>query len=202
MPTLKEQLIRLGSTNPELQVHIKPVLDALTKQASPSLPPKLHKILETIEDDINYRGPQSISMDLTAAGLSYFHARRRAKLKVQNDVPLNADLVLVRGTKDWPSLGIYEDLPATHEYVLKTLGGKVVATGTLSDLENYIQKKGFMRVKKASGFDAWMRKVDQQIQRLSGVSYMDLPDAPYHSWYDQGMRPNTAARKALKSAGF
>lgn len=34
MSTLKEQLIRLGSTNPELQEHIRPVLDSLTRVSS------------------------------------------------------------------------------------------------------------------------------------------------------------------------
>jgi len=33
MPDLKKQLIRLGSTNPELQPHIRPVLSSLGKNA-------------------------------------------------------------------------------------------------------------------------------------------------------------------------
>ena len=33
MSTLKEQLIRLGSTNPELREHLTPILDSLTKIA-------------------------------------------------------------------------------------------------------------------------------------------------------------------------
>lgn len=34
MSNLKEQLIRLGSTTPELQPHIRPVLDEINKRAS------------------------------------------------------------------------------------------------------------------------------------------------------------------------
>jgi hypothetical protein len=51
-------------------------------------------------------------------------------------------------------------------------------------------------------FDTWMNKVDAFCWRLAGCSAYDLPDCPYGVWYDDGVKPLTAARKALRRAGW
>jgi len=51
-----------------------------------------------------------------------------------------------------------------------------------------------------AGFDTWMSKVKAEVQKLSGVSADDLPDVAYHDWYDDGVTPSRAARRAVKNA--
>ena len=49
-------------------------------------------------------------------------------------------------------------------------------------------------------FEAWMRDVDAFAQSKYFVSVHDLPDCCFHDWYDDGMRPATAARLAVRAA--
>ena len=58
-----------------------------------------------------------------------------------------------------------------------------------------------VRVSKSS-YEAWFRKVDQAIQRLAGVSALDLSDQPYWDWWEEGMTPTAAARSALTENGW
>jgi len=51
-------------------------------------------------------------------------------------------------------------------------------------------------------FEDWLRKVDQAVGQIAGLSYMDLADQPYRDWYDDGVAPGTAAKRALASEGF
>lgn len=51
-------------------------------------------------------------------------------------------------------------------------------------------------------FQEWMREVDAELWRLVFMSHRDLADQPYHDWYDDRMRPKTAAKKALKEEGY
>jgi hypothetical protein len=45
-------------------------------------------------------------------------------------------------------------------------------------------------------FEAWMDLVDEICDLKYGVSVYDLADCPFRDWYDDDMRPATAARKA------
>jgi hypothetical protein len=49
-------------------------------------------------------------------------------------------------------------------------------------------------------FDEWMREVDRAIARKAGLSALDLPDVPYRDWYEDGVRPASAAAKAIRNA--
>lgn len=51
-------------------------------------------------------------------------------------------------------------------------------------------------------FEQWMQAVDQIIERLSGLTYLDLPDYPYYDWYEANITPKSAATRVLKSEGF
>ena len=51
-----------------------------------------------------------------------------------------------------------------------------------------------------TNFDAWMQKVDDEINALSGMSRDDLADCCYREWYDDGVTPARAARRAIKNA--
>jgi hypothetical protein len=53
-----------------------------------------------------------------------------------------------------------------------------------------------------SGFDEWLRAVDQEVQAMAGVSYRDLPDWTYRDAYDSGATPKEAAEEALEAGGF
>lgn len=50
-------------------------------------------------------------------------------------------------------------------------------------------------------FDVWMTMVDNEIAMVAmGMTSADLPDVCYRDWYDDGISPKMAARKAIKSA--
>ena len=49
-------------------------------------------------------------------------------------------------------------------------------------------------------FEQWLEKVDVAVDHLSSMSLHDLPDCCYRDWYENGMTPNAAARKAIRNA--
>lgn len=53
---------------------------------------------------------------------------------------------------------------------------------------------------KRMSFKKWMRIVDGRVWIQAGCSVYDLPDCPYRDWFDRGMTPMAAARKAVKNA--
>lgn len=53
---------------------------------------------------------------------------------------------------------------------------------------------------KSMDFDAWMSKVNAEVDKLSGMRADDLPDVAYRDWYDDGLAPSRAARRAIKNA--
>jgi len=50
------------------------------------------------------------------------------------------------------------------------------------------------------GFDMWKRRVDSAVERAASLSADDLPDCPYRDWYDDGISPAVAARRAIRAA--
>lgn len=57
------------------------------------------------------------------------------------------------------------------------------------------------KVRGKIGFDFWMVLVDRAVTQISALSVGDLPDCCFADWYDDGMSPRTAARKAIRAAG-
>lgn len=51
-------------------------------------------------------------------------------------------------------------------------------------------------------FEIWMKKVNQALERLAGVSADDIGDIDYHSRYEDGLRPEAAAHEALVESGW
>lgn len=51
-------------------------------------------------------------------------------------------------------------------------------------------------------FDQWMKKVDAYVWRLVGASVHDLADVPFRDWFESGISPQSAAKKALKYSGW
>lgn len=49
-------------------------------------------------------------------------------------------------------------------------------------------------------FSEWMAAVDKACQVKAGMSVHDLPDCCFRDWYDDGVKPASAASKAIKSA--
>ena len=47
-------------------------------------------------------------------------------------------------------------------------------------------------------FEQWFHAVDILIREEIGIGANDLPDCCYHDWYDQGVRPKSAAKRAIK----
>lgn len=50
-------------------------------------------------------------------------------------------------------------------------------------------------------FKEWKRQVDLEVQKRCGLSADDLPDCPYREWFDSGVKPASAACKAIKRSG-
>jgi hypothetical protein len=51
-------------------------------------------------------------------------------------------------------------------------------------------------------FDQWMDKVDRLVTAALGLSVHDLPDCCYRDWYDEGLTPRQAARRAIRNANY
>lgn len=51
-----------------------------------------------------------------------------------------------------------------------------------------------------STFSEWMEAVNFWTRRMAMLDVSDLPDCLFRDWYDDGVRPQTAARRALKNA--
>ena len=49
-------------------------------------------------------------------------------------------------------------------------------------------------------FERWMKLVDLYVSSMIGLSVYDLPDCCFGDWYEDGMSPKSAARKAVRSA--
>lgn len=49
-------------------------------------------------------------------------------------------------------------------------------------------------------FDEWMKEVDNILARTVGLTSLDLPDCPYHDWYEDGVTPRSAAARVKKGA--
>lgn len=51
-------------------------------------------------------------------------------------------------------------------------------------------------------FAKWLRAVDTVCCLIAGVSVHDLPDCLFRDWFEDGVKPSTAARRALRDAGW
>jgi len=51
-------------------------------------------------------------------------------------------------------------------------------------------------------YEDWMRRVDKCVEAIAGVSVYDLPDYCFRDAYEDGRRPSSVARDALKEAGW
>jgi hypothetical protein len=54
----------------------------------------------------------------------------------------------------------------------------------------------------ADHFRDWLRQVDTELAKRSGLSHDDLADQPWRAWYDEGMTPAEAAGECLVNEGF
>ena len=48
-------------------------------------------------------------------------------------------------------------------------------------------------------FQAWMARVDAVLQRHAGLTSGDLADQTWRDWFDDGIKPGTAAAMAVRS---
>lgn len=49
-------------------------------------------------------------------------------------------------------------------------------------------------------FDEWMKDVNFWTLHIAGLDVNDLPDCCFRDWYDDGVKPQTAARRAINNA--
>lgn len=50
-------------------------------------------------------------------------------------------------------------------------------------------------------FEQWMRQVNNILVVLVHMESEDLPDVDYSTWYQQGLSPTRAAKKAIRIGG-
>jgi Family of unknown function (DUF5419) len=51
-------------------------------------------------------------------------------------------------------------------------------------------------------FEEWMKQIDRIIGEVCGLGHGDIGDQCYYDWYDDGVTPMQAAKRALKNEGF
>lgn len=51
-------------------------------------------------------------------------------------------------------------------------------------------------------FEEWMNQVDIYLDATVGLTHNDLADCCYRDWYDDGVSPKVAAKRALANEGF
>ena len=51
-------------------------------------------------------------------------------------------------------------------------------------------------------FGQWFLAVDRLVYKMTGCSVHDLPDECFMDWYQAGVRPFTAAKRAIRNSGW
>lgn len=51
-------------------------------------------------------------------------------------------------------------------------------------------------------FEQWMQAVDNILEHEIEVSHDDLADQPYYVWFEEGVSPKVAAKRAMKADGY
>lgn len=51
-----------------------------------------------------------------------------------------------------------------------------------------------------AGFQVWMNDVDSRVKQSAGLSVHDLPDCCFADWFESGVKPQAAAKRAIKAA--
>lgn len=46
-------------------------------------------------------------------------------------------------------------------------------------------------------FDKWMEKLESLFENMFGFSIYDLPDQPFHSWFDNGLSVGEAIKEIV-----
>jgi len=41
-------------------------------------------------------------------------------------------------------------------------------------------------------FEAWLEEIDHELRVVHGISLEELPDYPWHDWYNNGSNPEAA----------
>lgn len=49
-----------------------------------------------------------------------------------------------------------------------------------------------------AAFETWKGRVDRWCWELGGCSLHDLPDVPLYDWFEDNLKPRTAARWAVR----
>jgi hypothetical protein len=57
-----------------------------------------------------------------------------------------------------------------------------------------------MTMEQNERFEQWLKQVDDFVQRYCGLDTSDLPDCNYRDWYEDGDKPATAAKRAIRMA--
>jgi hypothetical protein len=53
---------------------------------------------------------------------------------------------------------------------------------------------------QSMSFGDWTTELDKAVQAMVGCSLADLPDVCYADWFEDGVSPKSAARRAIRAA--
>ena len=70
----------------------------------------------------------------------------------------------------------------------------------LVDKDDLITWESCSSPEEVAMFNAWMSKVDAHIANVCGFTSEDLPDCCYADWFEDGITPSRAAKKAIRFA--
>ncbi len=48
----------------------------------------------------------------------------------------------------------------------------------------------------------WFRAVNAWVEAIAGCVVMDLADCPFYDWWEDGVSPKVAAKRALEASGW
>lgn len=49
-------------------------------------------------------------------------------------------------------------------------------------------------------FEQYLARVDEEVDRLAGLSYHDLVEYPYREAYERGVNPTIVAKRAIRAS--
>lgn len=75
-------------------------------------------------------------------------------------------------------------------------GWRVVDVTTGAAVSTPTSRYGAQLDAQRRNFVVWILEVDRELERLCGATSEAIPDCPFWEWFDAGLAPPAAARKA------
>lgn len=91
------------------------------------------------------------------------------------------------------NLGLIKD----RDEIFRDLMDEIEVEDELKSIEERFKMR-----KSKNAFEAWMKKVDAELRKVSGLTSEDLADQDYWSMFEDEVHPSEAAEEVLIEEGF